>query len=120
MAYIVGQQLWYQASSDHRVMEHPGRLVTITKIGRRWLTVSSMNGLNERIDKDSLWVDGGEYMSPGRCYLSEADYYTSVALDKSWTRLLNDLSYPYTRPTGVTKDQIVQVRVLLGLKPEKA
>ena len=105
MTYTVGQQLWYQPTQYGSA-----RLVTITKIGRKWLTV----GLGLHVDKETLSADGGEYMSPGQCYLSEADYHAKVNLDHQWAQLLRDIPR-YTRPAHITIDQIKQVRCVLGL-----
>ena len=109
MIFTVGQQLWYQPA-HWGARETKGYLVTITKIGRKWLTV----GRNLRVDKETLIADGGEYASPGGCYLSEADYYDAKNLDHQWAQLLHDIPR-YTRPAHITIDQIKQVRCVLGL-----
>ena len=110
MTYTVGQQLWYQPNGYGR-RGLPGYYVTIVKIGRKWLTVSQVT----RVNKETLSADGGEYTSPGQCYLSEADYRIETALDKTWRQLHDDLRHYYRRPPGITMDQIRQIRALCGL-----
>ena len=52
--FNVGQTLYYVR--DYR----PGRLVTIEKVGRKWLTID----IGIRVDKETLYVDSGCY-APG-------------------------------------------------------
>lgn len=62
--YTEGQTLWL-VPSRYRHSGEP-REVTITKVGRKWLTLN--NGYRAAVD--GLALDGGEYSSPGVCYLT--------------------------------------------------
>ena len=75
MTLIVGQKLWYVPSYGYR---RDGHEVTVEKIGRRWVTLAGNCG---RIDKGTLFLDGGQYTSPGRCWLSREAYEESKAIE---------------------------------------
>ena len=96
--FKVGQKLYVVTSG----LRGRGReeYQEITKIGRRWLTLDNRN-CTRRIDKENLYVDGGQYSSPGRAYLSKEDYDHEVLLGKLWSRIYNSSSFG-SRPKGVT------------------
>jgi hypothetical protein len=65
------------------------RTVVIEKIGRIWATLAGYEG---RIDMGTLIVDGGEYMSPATCYLSEEDYRKKIAKTELWDKIRREIS----------------------------
>lgn len=71
----VGQQLWFVPRE--RRSSQP-KFVTVTKVGRDWAYVSGHRH-NSRVSLVSLDIDGGEYASPGRCYLNREEYEQQVA-----------------------------------------
>lgn len=101
-----GQTLWWVPNQRHA---GPQREVIVQKVGRTWAQLSN----RFRIDKNTLIADGGEYISPGRCYLSEVAYIQYVNLIAAWNALTSDLRY--SRPEGVTIEDIEVARVLLGI-----
>lgn len=73
--------------------------VTVTAIGRRWVSIADMGYGNARFDKGTLEVDGGEYSSPGRIFLSRDDFNAErerAELLKELRRLASEYSNPYT------------------------
>lgn len=113
MDYEIGQKLWY-VSNDKRYQKHAHE-VTITAIGRKWLTIND----KERVDKNTLSVDGGQYSSPATCFLSQQVYENKVALDDAWTEFIDlTRSHQWRTPDGVTIETIRQAKQLLfGDKP---
>jgi hypothetical protein len=100
----VGQSLWY-VPSNRRDSERP---VTVQKIGNRWAAI----GYSLRIDLETLRADGGNYSSPGRCYLSEQDWTATKLADKEWNDLRSKMTWNV--PSGVTLENIKAARKLLG------
>lgn len=73
--------------------------VTVTAIGRRWVKIANRGYGNARFDKVSFEVDGGEYSSPGRIFLSWDDFNAErerAELLKELRKLANEYSTPYT------------------------
>lgn len=101
-----GQSLWWVGSDNAKTQ----RAVTITKIGRKWATLS--NG--HRIDIESMAVDGGGYNPPGECYESQQAYEQAIALIVAWQKLTRDLS-GMRCPAHMTIEKIAQARALLSV-----
>ncbi len=104
----IGQKLWY-VSNVHRgkPIQHE---VIVEKIGRKWFEVE---GCFPRMEIETLQADGGQYMSPGRCYLSEQDYIKEQELIKAWTEFQRKLSAMYYAPKGMTVEKIKKLNGLL-------
>lgn len=75
---------------------------TITKIGRRWITLSGNKP--DRFDGETMHLDGAGYGSPGRVYPSRAEYETSTEAEIAWRDLRQRL--PYHPPKGMTPERI--------------
>lgn len=102
-----GQTLWY-VPADMRWSKP--REVTVTKIGRKWATLGNFG----RVDITTMYVDGGDYPSPGRCYLSKEDYEVALSADRLWRKLVEKIGYK-NRPMDVFADAIRQAAALLGV-----
>ena len=102
----VGQKLWFVPD---RHFGQP-REVTVLKIGRKWAAISERG---DRIDIETLVVDGKGYSSPGRCYRSREGYETIAAANAAWDALMRDLRNTYQRPRGLTVEDIEQARRIL-------
>lgn len=88
----------------------PGRLVTIEKIGRKWLTIDR----GRRVDKETLYIDSGGYAPQGRCWLSEEDYNQYTALHKTWQTFRDRVvECRYRGPDGMTVEKINQASAIL-------
>ena len=108
----VGQTL-YWVPSDLRWGKPKN--VQVEKIGRRWAALST----GRRIDVETMWADGGEFSSPGMCWMSKEAYEAHHARALAWGRLATALRN-LSPPAGVTADDIAAARKLLRLDPEAA
>lgn len=106
--YACGQELYFEWS-DYGQKKNTGEMVTITKIGRRWLTLS--NG--HRADATTLYADGGQYSAPGRCFISRESREIERARDSAWTALRNNMQR--RAPDKVSAEDIAHATRLLGL-----
>lgn len=113
MNYEIGQKL-YRVPHDRRYLANAHE-VTITAIGRKWLTVKELSWTREeRVDKETLLVDGGQYSSPAKCYLSKQHYESQLALDNAWRDFVELVHRGRVSvPQGVTLEVIEQVKRLL-------
>lgn len=103
----VGQRLWY-VPSQHRWQS--ASYVTVKKGGRKWAELE--RGFS-RIALDSLYADGGQYSSPGRCYLSKEEHDQEVERQTAWSSLKRRLDAQYRCPDGVDSEDIRKVYSLL-------
>lgn len=101
----LGQKLWLAPAHSRRGAYE----VEVTKIGRRWAELSGNNG---RVDMETLWLDGGEYSSPGRCWLSREEYEDYRAADIAWNALF--YQQHRSRPPSVTAAAIREAGRSLG------
>ena len=84
---------------------------TITKIGRKWATIVQYRR-PQKVDMQSLWLDGGEYSSPGLAYLSEQEYRDEEARKEYWINLYRRLSHT---PPACKLETMKQIAELLGM-----
>lgn len=99
--YKAGDKLYFRANQRHCRSEE----VTINKVGRKWLELSNRT----RVDIKTLKADGGVFLSPGRCYPSEADYLAHLERTQEWNRLkfqIRDVSEP---PAHLTTTDIQRI-----------
>jgi hypothetical protein len=122
--YRVGQVLYFAASEqrhrEHRHGQHEFE-VTITAVGRRWLTVKpGVSNATSRIDIDTLAVDGGQFTSPGRCYRSPEARAETAEARRLWVALRRAVSdAPTHLPGNVDSHALRRVFGILGLtEPE--
>jgi hypothetical protein len=105
----VGQVLYYAPyDRRHSIRECS---VTVEKIGRKWVEISPH--WVGRIDIQTLRVDGGNYTSPGQCWLSEEAYKQKAAADAAWSAMRNALHGG--RPENCTAEHIKNAAKALGL-----
>lgn len=110
MGLEVGQKLWLVLSRNSSHQQE----VTVTKVGRKWATLD--HGYRPyRIDKESMEVDGGQYMSPGRCHLSRDEYERAKKRGDDWSSLLSAIRNRWSPPPRATSESIAEARKLLGL-----
>lgn len=107
--YIEGQKLWMVP--HQRYIGEP-REVTITKVGRKWLTLDS----GHRAAVDGLALDGGGgYSSPGVCYLTREAWEADKALNDAWDKLRKDVELVRRVPNAIAVQDIYDARKLLRL-----
>ena len=104
----VGQELYWEWS-EYSHKKNTGEMVTVTKIGRRWMELNNRH----RVDRNTLIADGGQYSPPGRCFLSRAEREAERARDAEWMLLRHKISR--RAPDGVTAEHIAHATRLLGL-----
>lgn len=105
MKFEVGQKLFY-VPNDRR---HDSRYVEITKVGRKWLHCSGFM----KVDAEDLCT---ESWPQGKCYLSEEDYNTAKVIQKAWDSFQRKIDRMYTRPEGITLEDIQYMKNLCGIK----
>jgi len=104
MKLEVGQKLWYVPNSSRDNQQE----VTIQNIGRKWAKADYVS----KIDINTLEVNGGQYSSPGRCYLSKEEYDNYVLIRSVWTELAKKITM-YKLPDGMTLEKIDAIRELV-------
>lgn len=109
MALTVGQTLWLVVDHGRAL----SREVTVSKIGRRWATLDQ-TGMRLRIDKETLGVDGDDFWSPGRCWLSREAYEIDRETRHCWA-LFRDAVSRRKLPLSASAEDIRQAAKLLGI-----
>jgi hypothetical protein len=111
----VGQELVYVRDQNSMPGKVEPQTVRVEKVGHKWIHIN--NG--KRLDRESLRADGGDYSSPGRCYLRLQDYQNERAHSIAWGALKKALSATCGAPAGVSTDNILQAMRLLGFAEPK-
>lgn len=96
---VVGQELWWVPSNLRASDPH---CVKVTKVGRKWATLDNW----ERIEMTTLHADGGQFTSPGRCWLSQAEYEAERDRQKLWSEFRIMTRDMWRAPDGVLADEI--------------
>lgn len=113
MSYNIGDKLYF-VYSDRRRGEP--QEVTITAIGRKWLSIDK--SWIPRINKETLFADGGQYTSPGQCYLSKDDYERSALRAQRWDTLRAKISRTWDAPDHLDTPAINEIiRMIAGKEP---
>lgn len=117
--YQVGQVLYYLPGETNRV----GRMgqnkpqdLTITGVGRRWLTVTPglFNNIG-RVDRLTLAVDGGDnYTSPGRCFRTEQARDEAIESARLWRHITRNM--PSRPPPACDSHALRRVISMLGIE----
>lgn len=107
MKIQAGDRLWFVPSQ--RCFGEP-MFVNVEKCGRKWITLD--NG--RRVAVESLVAEGGGYMSPGLCFLDKESWQAEQTLMAAWDAFRKTV-YVTQRPTGLTIEQLEQVRAQLAL-----
>lgn len=105
----VGQELWY-VPSDAR-QHSQAQAVRVTKVGRKWADLEPP--YLGRVNIETLWLDGGGYASPGRCWLSVDEYEATVARERLWRDFRNRL--PHSPPDAASVEWIRAAAETLGI-----
>ena len=111
--FAIGQKLWFQPTrwGGHNPA---GFEITITKVGRRWL---STNYRQYRLDIDNnLIADGRGHSSPGRAYFSREQCEQEAMVRSAWNQLQRDVANQSAVPSGLMMSDIDIARGLLKLK----
>jgi hypothetical protein len=104
----VGQKLYFVGAHRYNA---GGKDVVVKKVGRKWATLQD----GERIDLQTLHMDGGGYTSPGTCWLSRELYEAEMARVDAWDVLRMYMHRTMWRlPDNMTLEQIRQVADIIG------
>ena len=104
--FEVGQKMWFVRSEKRR---GEPREVTVEKSGRVWATLS--NGM--RCDKSGC-VDGGQYNSPGHCYVSREAYEFDQSRLTAWRKFKCGLEHK-KMPAALTIEALAQIAASLEI-----
>lgn len=101
--FYIGQKIWYVNEGRN------GLYRTVTKVGRDWVYLNNGN----RFNIETMKIDGGNYFSPGKCYLSEEDEIKERELNKAWQDFKTKIRNIYHVPKSVTIEDIKQTEKLI-------
>ena len=87
---------------------------TITKIGRRWITLNRNEG---RFDAATGYLDGAGYASPWRVYIDRKTYEEEKEVSDLWGRFYREVTHMgWNKPLGMTAGNIRAAAALLGIE----
>ena len=107
----VGQTLWF-VNSDDRFRDRDCEK-TIRLIGRKYATLAG--SYDVRISIETLLVNGNGWASPGRCYLTKADWEADIRMIEAWRAIVKIID-SWQPPPGMTLDKIEAIRKLVGME----
>jgi hypothetical protein len=111
--WSVGQKVVVAMSRGHqKITLHESE---ITKIGRKWVTLKGYHG---RFDMETGWIDGGDYLSPGRVWTSKEEYEAEVAADAAWKELRDLFGRCGSRPSHMSEPEIRTMLAALSDPPK--
>lgn len=99
----IGQELWFVPHDAHDVRR--SCIVRVNKIGRRWATLDNRG----RVDLETLIADGGNFISPGRCWLSEGHWQAEQRRRAAWRELFDFIYRCHRPPDHLSEDAIQQI-----------
>lgn len=105
MKLEAGMTLWYVRRGrgfNDMPPEDLGCEVRVVSVGRRWAALDN----DVRIDMATLAADGGDYQSPGQCYVSQVAFQDHVRLNMAWHELRRLVQWETRPPKGVTLAQV--------------
>ncbi len=105
----VGQELIVApARHSHKKQSYK---ITVESIGRKFANCE----YSTRVYLKTLEIDGGQYSSPGKCFISEIEYANELEREHIWKQIqkaTSDFS-----PTNHSLSVMKAVAFLLGIKP---
>ena len=75
--FKVGQELWC-VYNDRRIGQQ--HTTVVQKVGRKWIELSN----SHRMNAETMRLDGGNYSSPGMCYLSREEFEEIKQKNDAW------------------------------------
>ena len=109
----VGMEVCVVVTLNVRGKPQP-RIATVSKIGRRWITLDDFAKNPTRFDAETHAIDGGAYSSPGKVYGSEAEYRDTTLTQEMWKDLRSRM--PWTAPEHFTHDDIEKISAAIWPK----
>lgn len=112
MKYEEGQTIYVEWKNYCRVRENlEPSPIKVLKIGRQWVHLER----GYRVNKNSIYIDGAGYSSPGTIYESIEAWKETLALSEAW-RDFSSMVDKFNPPEGMTVEKIKAAMDLLGLK----
>lgn len=99
----VGNTLWYVPIYKRELP----RDVTVTKVGRKWIEIDP--SWFPRLDKDTLFADGGKGVSPGRAYISKGEWEIERDTNQAWGEFRTAIEKLYHRPQHLKLEEIQEM-----------
>lgn len=113
----IGQKLLFVPSEHKRTREQPRDLI-VMKVGRKWAEVGFTVGMPDnrnygphsagRINVETLWMDGGQYASSGRCWPSREAWEAEENRQATWRALCGRFAHT-SAPKGLSQDAMRQI-----------
>ena len=109
---VVGQVVWVEIGRNRKPA---GEEATVTKVGRKWATLSGWRG--QRFDVETWRLDSASCVSSGNVYPCREDREKEISRIRAWRNLSDAIDrYRYGAPPNVTIEAIQQAAELLGLE----
>lgn len=111
--YKLGLMLWYEPTDLRHSTGFP---LKVTKVGRKWVDLGDDRYPQRyRVAIGQVAVDGGQYSSPGRVWLSQSECLVRRDLEKQWRDVAHEMlrSQP---PAGLMPEHMREAKRLLGIK----
>ena len=114
-SFAIGQRVFVSITLNRQDRYY----ANITKIGRKWVYFqhsdrSCENGRFEIAHNGEWWIDGGDYSSPGKVYVSKEAYQEETFVKKAWTD--TGLNRMYNPPAHLTLKDMQKIRAILGVE----
>lgn len=111
MTFVVGQTVYVER--NHRRPGGPPEPtpVKVAKVGRKWVTLDDNThhpGRFELGETQPFELDGGDYMSPGRVWLTLMDWEIHTRRTAAWRRI-QAAAKASRPPSGVTLSDLDQM-----------
>lgn len=111
----VGDQLWLEVAVRSRKSRYT-TYATVTKVGRKWLTLDADLGYLLHADKISLERHPANVAPWFRLWATREECEEHERNQSAWSQLRKQLSRTSDRPDDITADAIEQAAKLLGIK----
>lgn len=84
---------------------------TVESVGRKW---AKLSGYHPRVNLEDMYLDGGNYSSPGACWRSKEEYEAEVKRKAVWSALVSRLAFSQV-PNDISAEQIIAIAKQLGI-----
>lgn len=116
-----GQTVFMNWRADRPTQQRPLERLVVVKVGRKWATLQRPDarpGSEQwRADAATLEMESNNigYGTPGQIYRSEEEFVAERDAQRAWTDLRRALDAKHFTPEGVSAQDILAARTLLGL-----
>ena len=107
MKLTVGQKVWFQPWEKRHYRK--ACELTVTKVGRKWVTFSDGKNWEPRAEVGSLSIDGCGHSSPGRIWEDCAAYNSDLVREQSYNKLRQLVTSKAFCPSHLTTWRITEI-----------